>query len=71
MIKTNTSRWYDVECDYPGCDRLVSWDCNLCLGWARTTLAIDAALEAGWERREENGVEHMYCPEHNQEGQAK
>lgn len=64
MIKTDTSRWYDVECDRYGCDRLASWDCTLCLGWARPELAIDAALSAGWGRCEEDGIEHMYCPEH-------
>ena len=71
MIKTSTSRWYDVECDRYGCERLASWDYNLCLGWARATLAIDAALEAGWEQREENGIKHMYCPNHKYGVQAK
>lgn len=61
MIKTNTSRWYDVECDGDGCERLASMDYGHCLGWATPTQAVDAALEARWERREENGIEHMYC----------
>lgn len=62
MIKTNTSRWYDVECDNPKCERLVSMDYELCLGWVSPMQAVNAAMEAGWERREENGIEHMYCP---------
>lgn len=71
MIKVNTSRWYDVECDNPKCERLASVSYGRCLGWALPTQAVNAAVEAGWERREENGIEHMYCHEHNQEGQAK
>lgn len=71
MIKTNTSRWYDVECDNQKCGRLASMDYGNCLGWKLQTQAVKAAIEASWEPREENGVEHMYCPEHNQEGQAK
>lgn len=69
MIKTNTSRWYDVECDNLKCGRLASMDYELCLGWASARAAVNAALEAGWERREENGIENMYCPWCRQRGQ--
>lgn len=61
MIIFNTSRWYDVGCDNPKCGFMASMGYELCLGWATPTRAINAALEAGWERREENGIEHMYC----------
>ena len=64
MIKTSTSRWYDVECDAPDCDALASAEYQQCLGWALPTPAVNAAVEAGWERREEDGLERMYCPEH-------
>lgn len=30
MIKTNTSRWYDVECDAPNCERLASMEYRQC-----------------------------------------
>lgn len=68
MIKTNTGRWYDVECDNPKCERLASMDYELCLGWATPTQAINAAVESGWVRREENGLEHMYCHRCRQKG---
>lgn len=70
MIKTNISRWYDVECDGKECEMLASMDYEICLGWATPTAAVNAALEAGWERREENGIEHMYCQEHKQKGKT-
>ena len=68
MIKTNTSRWYDVECDGKECGMLSSMDYELCLGWATPMQAVNAALEAGWEQREENGIEHMYCRRCSQKG---
>lgn len=64
MIKTNTSRWYDVQCDAPDCNRMISAEYQQCIGWALPTQAVNAAMEAGWGRREEDGLEHMYCPEH-------
>lgn len=64
MIKTNISRWYDVQCDTPGCEMLASSEYQKCIGWALPTQAVNAAIDAGWERREEDGIEHMYCPEH-------
>lgn len=67
MIKTNTSRWYDVQCDAPGCNRMISAECQQCIGWALPTQAVNAAMEAGWERREEDGTEHMYCLEHRKD----
>ena len=67
MIKTNTSRWYDVQCDAPDCEMLASAEYQQCIGWALTTQAVNAAVEAGWERREEDGLEHMYCPWHKRE----
>lgn len=70
MIKTNTSRWYDVQCDAPDCEMLASMDYEACLGWVTPTAAVNAALGAGWDRREENGIEHMYCPEHKQKARA-
>lgn len=70
MIKTNTSRWYDVQCDAPDCGRLASAEYQQCIGWALPTQAVNAAVEAGWERREEDGIERMYCPECAKEGHA-
>lgn len=64
MIKTGTIRWYDVACDAPGCEMLASSEYQKCIGWALPTQAVNAAVEAGWERREEDGVEHMYCLKH-------
>ena len=64
MIKTNESRWYDVQCDAPDCEMLASAEYAQCLGWALPRQAVNAAIDAGWERREEDGVEHMYCLKH-------
>ena len=64
MIKTNISRWYDVQCDAPDCNHMISAEYQQCIGWALPTQAVNAAMEAGWERREEDGIEHMYCSEH-------
>lgn len=64
MIKTNTSRWYDVACDAPNCQQLASMEYQQCIGWALPTQAVNAAVEAGWERREEDGIERMYCTKH-------
>ena len=62
MIKTDTSRWYDVECDAPDCERLASMDYGNCLGWSLPTQAVKAAVEASWGIRTEDGVDRMYCP---------
>jgi hypothetical protein len=62
MIKTNISRWYDVECDNPKCGRLASMDYGHCLGWALPTQAVKSAIEASWGIRTENGIDRMYCP---------
>lgn len=64
MIKTNTSRWYDVQCDAPDCQQLASAEYGQCIGWALPRQAVGAAVEAGWTALEEDGVEHMYCPWH-------
>lgn len=69
MIQTNTSRWYDVGCDNPRCGLMASMSYEGCLGWATPTRAVNAAIESGWERREENGIERMYCPWCRQKGQ--
>lgn len=62
MIKTNASRWYDVECDGKECKRLASMEYGHCLGWALPTQAVKAAIEASWGIRTENGIDRMYCP---------
>ena len=62
MIKTNISRWYDVQCDAPDCEMMISAKYKQCIGWALPTQAVNAAVEAGWERREEDGIEHMSFP---------
>lgn len=67
MIKSNTSRWYDVQCDAPDCNRMISAEYQQCIGWALPTQAVNAAMEAGWGRREEDGIEHMYCLEHRKD----
>jgi len=64
MIKTNTIRWYDVQCDAPDCEMMISAEYAQCIGWASPTQAVNAAIDADWERREEDGVEHMYCLKH-------
>lgn len=64
MIKTNKSRWYDVECDAPDCEMLASSEYQKCIGWALPTQAVNAAVKAGWTSLEEDGAEHMYCPWH-------
>ena len=68
MIKTNTntSRWYDVECDAPDCEMMISAEYAQCIGWASPTQAVCAAIDAGWERCEEDGVEQMYCLKHKE-----
>lgn len=63
MISTNVSRWYDVECDNPVCERLSSVSYGHCVGWALPVQAIKSALEAGWGMQDDGtGIERMYCP---------
>ena len=64
MVKTDITRWYDIQCDAPNCERLISAEYQQCICWALPTQAVNAAIEAGWQRREEDGLEHMYCQEH-------
>lgn len=61
MIKTNASRWYDMECDNPECGRLASMEYGHCLGWKLPTQAVKAAIEASWGIRTENGIDRTYC----------
>lgn len=71
MIKTDIMRWYDVQCEAPNCTWLASKEYGVCcIGWASPTMAVNAAVEAGWERREEDGIERMYCPECAKKGET-
>lgn len=66
MIKTDITRWYDVQCDAPDCGEKAGlfYSDYFNMSWDSPSKAVDAALTAGWQRREEDGVEHMYCPKH-------